>query len=199
MQRLLPSLLIASLCACGAERTIYNDPGADGNVAAVLEAAANLDDDGDDGPSGAGLSCPPLPDGRPLMPDLSVGWAAQGANTTLLQFGTHPFACGVDVAMNFAGADACPPLWAFEILVDTDAVAPGEFELTTDNPGQLVQFERSGNGCARDTVRSSSQGFRGGIVIHAVNDECVVGEFVDLDFPTDDLADISGVFVAERC
>jgi hypothetical protein len=135
------------------------------------------------------------------MPDLATGWAASQGSTTLLQFGNHAFACGHPVDDAFSSADACPQLWAFEITVPDGVLVPGDVELTADHDATLVQFERStdGLGCARDTIHSSSHGFRGTLRIHAVDDECIVGEFIDLTFPTDDLTGLSGVFAAERC
>ncbi len=201
MKRLSITIVAGWLCACGAQRAIYGDPAGEGNVADALDAQAMGDAALDGGASGDGLRCPPLPEGRPLMPHLAAGWAVQGQDTTLLQFGSHPFECGTDIAAEFSRADACPELWAFEVEVGGGELGPSELELSAEQPGTVVQFERSsdGRGCARDTVRSSSQGFTGRLVIHAVNDECIVGEFIDLSFPTNDLADISGVFVAERC
>lgn len=204
MQRILTIALVAPLCACSAERAIYSSPGVEGNVAEAL-AESLLDDDHEDSAGagsaeGGGLRCPPLPEGRPLMPSLSVGWAVEGERT-LLQFGSHAFACAADIEDEFARADACPALWAFEIDVDIESLEPLERTLGPEHPGTLVHFERSsdGLGCSRDTIHSSSQGFTGTLLIHAVDDDCIVGEFIDLGFPTRDISDLSGVFVAERC
>ena len=191
-----------AICACGADRTIYEDEGAAGNLTSVLDPNRDPADADDDPDPGSGrLQCPALPEDRPLMPGLSAGWAASQGGTTLLQFSTHPFSCGTAVDDAFAAAEACPQLWAFEISIDDALVAPGDVELAAEHKATLVQFRRgaSGRGCARDTINSSSLGFRGTLRIHAVSEDCIVGEFIDLKFPTDDLTGLSGVFAAERC
>ncbi len=204
MQRILTIALAVPLCACSAERATYSSPGAEGNVAEVLDEPPLDDEESAGGGSaeggGGGLRCPPLPEGRRLMPNLAVGWAREGERT-LLQFGSHAFSCADDIEDEFSGADACPPLWAFEIDVDIESLEPLDRTLGPEHPGTLVHFERTadGRGCSRDTIHSSNEGFTGTLRIHAVNDDCIVGEFIDLDFPTHDLSDISGVFVAERC
>ena len=188
-----------SFCACGAERTIYEDGGPDGNLTAVVDPGA--DDAAADGAASGQLQCPPLPEGGVWMPGLSAGWAAAQGGTTLLQFSSHAFSCGAPVDDAFASADACPDLWAFEIAIDDTWLVPGDVVLTAEEEATLVQFQRAatGTGCARDTIHSSSLGFGGTLRIHAIDDDCIVGEFIDLSFPTEDLTGLSGVFAAERC
>lgn len=195
----LCSIAAFALCACGADRTIYEDEGPEGNLAPVVEPDA---DDAADDDAGAGqLQCPPLPEGGTLMPGLRAGWAAAQGGTTLLQFSSHAFSCGAAVDDAFASADACPDLWAFEISIDDALVVPGDVQLSADHAATLVQFQpgATGQGCARDTIHSSSHGFGGVLRIHAIDDDCIVGEFIDLSFPTDDLTGLSGVFAAQRC
>lgn len=190
------------VCACGADRTIYEDEGPAGNLASVLDPDGDDPADGDGDVDGSGrLQCPALPEDRPLMPGLSTGWAARQGATTLLQFSSHAFSCGTAVDEAFATAEACPDLWAFEISIDDALVVPGDIDLTAEHEATLVRFQpgASGRGCARDTIHSSSLGFRGTLRIHAIGDDCIVGELIDLMFPTDDLTGLSGVFAAERC
>lgn len=135
------------------------------------------------------------------MPGLSAGWAADQHGTTLLQFSSHTFSCGADVDDAFSRAESCPDLWAFEISIDDTLVIPGDIELTAEHEATLVQFQAGASdlGCARDTIHSSSLGFGGTLRIHAIDEVCIVGEFIDLTFPTQDLTGLSGVFAAERC
>lgn len=190
-------IVVLPMLACGADRAIYSEPGAPGNVESVLESA----DDGPSDSNAGGLQCPPLPPDRPVVPGLAVGWAAEGTSSTTLQLGTHAFGCGTSVAALFSGAQGCPDLWALELVLPGAPLSPGELELSREHPGVLVHLERSsdGRGCARDTVHSASQGISGRLHILEVNEECIVGELVDVQLPTDDLPDLSGVFVAERC
>ncbi len=189
------------LCACAAERVIYEDDGPDGNLTAVIDP--ETDDAAADDAAGASgqLQCPALPQGRPLMPGLTAGWAADQGGATLLQFSSHALSCGAPIDDVFAQAQTCPDLWAFEISVDDAQLVPGDLVLTADQRATLVQFQRAdaGTGCARDTIHSSSLGFGGILRIHAIDDDCIVGEFIDLTFPTEDLTGLSGVFAAERC
>jgi len=196
MTRLWVSAAVV-FCACGADRVIYADEGPDGNLTAALEPS---DEDPADREA-SDLACASPPEGSVIMPGLRSGWAVDQGGRTLLQFSNHAMACGVPVEDAFGRANACPELWAFEIAIDDALLVPADVVLSAQQVATLVQLQRgaTGEGCSRDEIHSSTLGFGGTLRLHAVDDDCIVGEFIDLTFPTDDLTGLSGVFAAERC
>ncbi|TPV97091.1 MAG: hypothetical protein B7733_01310 [Myxococcales bacterium FL481] len=189
MRHLSPYLVASLSLACGADPVIYEhrDPDA-GNVAAGLD------------PDDSSFECAAAPPGHSLMPDLAVGWAVSEPNETRLQLGTHMFSCAGTLGSKIAHATACPDLWAFELAVPDAVFALGTHVIGPEYGGTLIEFTRSpnGEGCARTTVHSTQHAFGGILVLRAIEEQCVVGEFVDLTFPTN-IPDLSGTFVAQRC